>query len=145
MDVVEILLSVVLVCAGVVCGVAVWALRDLVATSHSLRLTSDELRARLVPLADKADVTVDALNAELLRIDGIITQFEDTSSRVSHASATISDIVNAPGEIVSEAASRVRKAWNYRKHSASPAAHVEKTDSAHVEDADGAQDDEAVS
>jgi hypothetical protein len=120
LDVVQILLSVVLVCAAVLCGVAVWALRDIVATSRSLRSTSDELRERIVPLAEKADVTVDALNAELLRVDGIITQFEDTSSRVSHASATISDIVNAPGEIVSEAASRVRRAWIDRRPAPAP-------------------------
>jgi hypothetical protein len=115
LDFVQIVLVVVLISAGILCGVAVWALRDFVATSRSVRLTSEDLRTRLVPLIDKADVTVDALNAELLRVDGIITQFEDTSSRVNHASSAISDIVNAPAEIVSEAASRMRRAWKDRK------------------------------
>lgn len=117
MDTVQILLAVVLVAAVALIGVAVWALRDAVATSRSVRRTSEEVRDRLVPLLDKADVTVDAVNVELLRIDGIITQFEDTSSRVSHASSTISDIVNAPVGLVSEAASRVRNAWKGRGRS----------------------------
>ncbi len=115
MDTVQILLAVVLVAAVALIGVAIWALRDAVATSRSVRRTSEEVRDRLVPLLDKADVTVDAVNVELLRIDGIITQFEDTSSRVSHASSTISDIVNAPVGLVSEAAQRVRQAWKDRK------------------------------
>ncbi|PKQ16166.1 MAG: hypothetical protein CVT67_06105 [Actinobacteria bacterium HGW-Actinobacteria-7] len=119
MDVLQIVLVAVLVLAGALCGVAVWALRDLVVTSRSLRLTSEQVRSRLVPLLDKADVTVDAVNVELLRLDGIITQFEDTSSRVSHASATITDIVNAPAGLVSEAALRMRQAWKDRKRTQS--------------------------
>lgn len=115
MDAVQILLTVVLVAAAALIGVAIWALRDAVATSRSVRETSEEVRDRLIPLLDKVDVTVDAVNVELLRIDGIITQFENTSSRVSHASSTINDIVNAPVGLVSEAALRVRQAWKDRR------------------------------
>jgi ABC-type transporter Mla subunit MlaD len=120
LDVTQVILAVGLAVVGVTCVAAIWALRDFVATSRSLRAASDDIRERVVPLLEKADITVDAANMELLRIDAIITRFEDTSSRVSSASATITDIVNAPADLVTEAATRVRRAWKDRKrtHSA---------------------------
>jgi len=115
LDPLQVISAVALLIVGATCGVVAWALRDFVATSRSVRLTSEELRTRVVPMLEKADITVDAVNVELLRIDAIITRFEDTTSRVSNASATISDIVNAPADIVTEAATRVRRAWKDRK------------------------------
>ena len=122
MGTVDLLLVVLLVAASALCGVAVWALVDMVKTSRSARGLSDDTRERLVPLLDKADVTVDALNAEILRVDAIITQLERTSSRVSHASETISEIVNAPGEIVGDVAGRVRRAWKDKRRASEAAA-----------------------
>lgn len=121
MDATTVLQWVLLGSAISLCGVAIWALIDFVQTSRSLRATSDETRERLVPLLDKADVTVDAVNAELLRVDSIITRFEDTSEKVTSASNTITDIVNAPAEIVNEAASRFRQAWKGRHRPGEPA------------------------
>lgn len=118
LDAIDVLVVVLLVSASVLCGVAIWALRELVSTSRSLKGLTDDTRERLVPLLDKADVTVDAVNAELLRIDGIITRFEDASEKVSHASGTISNIVSAPGEIANEMATRVRKKWGDRRRAA---------------------------
>ncbi len=111
----NVLLLVLLAAATAACLAAVWALREAVFTARSMRLLSDDLRERLVPLLDKADVTVDAANAELLRIDGAITRFEDAANRVGEASNTLSEIVQAPAEIVSGVADRVRHAWKHRK------------------------------
>lgn len=115
MDPVELMRFAVLAAALAVCGFAVWALREVALAMKSVRRLSDGSRERLEPLLDKADVTVDAVNAELLRIDAIITQFETAGERVSSASGTISGIVHAPSELVSEVAERVRRAWKDRK------------------------------
>ena len=68
--------------ASALCGVAIWALIEAVKTARSAQLLADDLDARLVPLLDKADVTVDAINAELLRIDEIVTRVEEVTDRV---------------------------------------------------------------
>lgn len=110
---------IVLLIAGAACAAAVWAFIELARTMRSVRALSDDAARKLPPLVDKIDVTVDAVNAELLRIDGIITKFEDAGERVSSASGTIHDIVNAPTEIVTGVAARVRNAWRERKHAPS--------------------------
>ena len=83
------LLAVLLVCASALCGVAIWALTESVKTARSARQLADDLDARLVPLLDKADVTVDAMNAELLRIDQIVTRVEEVTDRVSDTSRVV--------------------------------------------------------
>jgi len=101
-----------------------------------MRALSDDVRTRLVPILEKADVTIDATNAELLRIDGAITKFEEASVRVSAASGTLSDIVQAPGEIVNGVADRVRRAWKDRRRS-----HADETE--HEEAAGYSEEQEA--
>lgn len=102
--------------------VAIWALIELGRASRSVRGLSDQMRERVIPLLEKADVTIDAANAELWRIDGAITRFEEASVRVSAASGTLSEIVQHPGEVVSGVADRVRKAWRERRRSTDAAA-----------------------
>ncbi len=80
------LLAVLLVVASALCGVAIWALTEAVKTARSPGSLADDLDTRLVPLLDKADVTVDAMNAELLRIDQIVTRVEEVTDRVSSTS-----------------------------------------------------------
>jgi hypothetical protein len=109
------LLAVLLVLASALCGVAIWALTEAVKTVRSARLLADDLDTRLVPLLDKADVTVDAMNAELLRIDQIVTRVEEVTDRVNSTSRTVQEVANAPGEIVNDLADRVRRAWKTRK------------------------------
>jgi hypothetical protein len=111
----SILLSVLLVLASVLCGVGIWALFEATKTSRSVRILSDDLDARVVPLLEKADITVDALNAELLRIDSIVTQIEEITARVDTTSRTVQDVANAPAEIVTDIADRVRRAWKNRQ------------------------------
>lgn len=115
MDATTVLLSVLIVVASVLCGVAIWALTEAVKTARSLRVLSDDLDARIVPLIDKLDVSVDAFNAELLRVDAIVTRFEEISDRVESTSRTVQDVANAPVEIVTDLADRVRRAWRTRK------------------------------
>lgn len=115
MNTVSVLVSVLIVVAVAMCGVAIWALTEAVKTAKSVRTLSDDLDERVVPLLEKADVTVDALNAELLRIDAIVTRFEEISDRVETTSRTVQEVANAPVEIVTDFADRVRRAWRTRK------------------------------
>jgi hypothetical protein len=112
---------VLMIAATAACIAVVWLSKELVESARSLRVFADETRERLVPLLDKADITVDAANAELLRIDAAVTRFEDASVRVSAATGTLSEIVQAPAEIVTGVAGRVRRAWKERQRHA--AAH----------------------
>lgn len=136
MDPVTVLIIIILVLGSVVCGFAIRALILVIRAVRSLQVIMD---SQVTPLLDKTDVTVDAVNAEILRIDAIITSVEQTSSRVSNASNTIHDIVNAPAELVTGVADRVRKAWKDRRREAgdeteyheshdSPSAQSEKTE-----------------
>lgn len=114
----NILLIVLLVAATGACIAAVWVSREAVLTLRELRSFTDETRERLLPLLEKADVTIDAANIELLRLDAAITSFEDAGARISAASATISEVVQTPAEIVTGVADKVRKAWKDRRHEA---------------------------
>lgn len=135
MNTTTVLLSVLIVIAGALCVVAMWALAELVKTARSVRSLSDDLDARVVPLIDKLDVSVDAFNAELLRIDAIVTRFEDISDRVDSTSRTVQEVANAPVEIVTDIADRVRHAWRTRK-----SAHHKEHNVAPAETTAGASD-----
>ena len=63
------------------------------------------------PLIDKADVTVDAMNAELLRVDGIVTTIEEVSDRVGETTRTVHAVTNAPKEIANAMGPQLRAAW----------------------------------
>jgi uncharacterized membrane protein (DUF2068 family) len=114
--IVEVMIVVALLAAIAVCATAIWALREAVGTMRSLKAFTEDTRSRLDPLLEKAEVAVDAVTVELLRIDAIIGRFEEAGDRVSTASGAISGIVNAPTELVNEVASRVLRAWKDRHH-----------------------------
>ena len=143
------LLAVLLVLASALCGVAIWALTESVKTARSARQLADDLDTRLVPLLDKADVTVDAMNAELLRIDLIVTRVEEVTDRVSDTSRAVQEVANAPAEMVNEFAERVRRAWKTRKQPAQqsdqqPAQQQADTPSPRADDEDAPEPDGAA-
>lgn len=115
MAVVNVLIIVLLIAATAACLALIWASRQTAATMVSVRSLAEDTRTRLLPLLDKADVTVDAANVELLRIDAAITRFEEASVRVGAASSTLSGMVHAPADIVTGVAERVRHAWKDRR------------------------------
>jgi uncharacterized protein YoxC len=110
-----ILLSLLLVLACAFAGVGIWASLEIGRASRSLRTLSDDLDERAMPLLEKADITVDALNAELLRVDTIVSRIEDITDRVESTSRTVQEVASAPGEIVNDIADRVRRAWKRRQ------------------------------
>ena len=106
----SVLTTVLLISAIALCATGIWAFVRVGLASGAVKNLADDLEGRVVPLAEKADVTVDAMNAELLRVDAIVTQIEDVSERVASASSAVATIVNAPVGAVSELGERLRKA-----------------------------------
>ena len=89
--------------------VGIYAVSVLLRAVRNLLAAVEDVRSRLVPLLDKADITVDAVNAELLRLDAIVTQAEEVGDAVS----TASDFIRSP---VSRAADGIaRLARSFRK------------------------------
>jgi hypothetical protein len=130
-----VLLTVLLVLASVLCVVSVWTVVQAGRTSRSLKTLADDLDSRVVPLLEKADITVDALNAELLRVDGIVSRIEEITDRVESTSRTVQGVANAPAEIVTDIADRVRRAWKRRQNDTAP----------YAEDADATEDSQQPS
>lgn len=94
MDIAGALTIVLIVVAIVLASSGVWAVFVIVRTARDVASAVEDVRSRLVPLLEKADVTVDALNAELLRVDAIVTQAEEVGEAVSTASEFIRSPVN---------------------------------------------------
>lgn len=109
MDVRSVLDTVLVVAAICVCGIGVWALVEVIKTSRSARVLFDDLDQRAIPLLEKADITIDAVNAELLRIDEIVSRVGDVSERVAATSSVVQGAVNAPLEAVNLVGGRLRR------------------------------------
>ena len=77
--------------------------------------TVSELRGSVVPILDKVDVSVDALNAQLLRLDGILSSFETATQKVTHTSEAVSGIVSTPVDLVSGFTDKLRRGWKTRR------------------------------
>ncbi len=103
-----------LVAAIALCGVGIWAAIELARTARSSRKLADDLDERVPPLADKLDVTVDAFNAELLRVDIIVDQLEGAVDRFTGTAETVREVVDAPIHLVSEVAERFRHGFRRR-------------------------------
>lgn len=112
MQTTQTLQIVLMIAAIAVCAVAVYALIEFIKTARSARLFAEESRVRIIPLLDKVDITVDAANAELLRIDGIVTQFEEVSSHVSSTTSAVKDAVHAPMDAVNAVSTGLRGAYS---------------------------------
>ncbi|MDO9556749.1 MAG: DUF948 domain-containing protein [Coriobacteriia bacterium] len=112
MEVLDIVLAAMLV---VLIGVGIYATFLLVRTLGEARTFMTEMRERLTPLLKKADVTIDAVNAELLRLDGIVTQVEEVSGTVSSTTRVATEIIRSPMNKVAEVGSKLIGALRTRR------------------------------
>lgn len=110
MDVTSALTIALLVVAIALAVAALYGVKVLVDSARSVTATVDEVRERLVPLLEKADVTVDAVNAELLRLDAIVTQAEGVGDAVSSAS----DFIRSPVNSAAQGITRIIRAFGKR-------------------------------
>lgn len=111
---IPLLVVIALVAAVALCGVGIWAAIELAKAARSSRKLADDLDERVVPLTDKLDVSVDAFNAELLRVDMIVDQLEGAVDRFTGTADTVREVVDAPIHLVTEVAERVRKGFRRR-------------------------------
>jgi uncharacterized protein YoxC len=91
-DVFGTTLTIVLI---VLAALGLYALVTLIRTLRDVREAVADVRTRLVPLLEKADVTVDAVNAELLRLDAIVSKAEEVGEAVSSAGEAIRSPFNS--------------------------------------------------
>lgn len=112
MQVLDIVLAVLLVALA---ALAIYAVVVLIKTLGEVRLFMAETRGRLEPLLEKADVTLDAVNAELLRLDGIVTQVEEVSGQVSSTTRVASEFIRSPVNKAAEVGSRLIGAFKTRR------------------------------
>lgn len=112
MQVLEIVLASLLV---VLAAVGIYAVFMLVRTLGETRAFMTETRERLTPLLEKADVTLDAVNAELLRLDGIVTQVEEVSGTVSSTTRVASEFIRSPVNKFAEVGSKLIGAFRTRR------------------------------
>jgi len=103
-------LGIVLTIVAIVLALAaIYGVFVLVKAVKDLQMAAEDVRSRLVPLLEKADVTIDALNAELLRLDAIMSQAEGVGEAVSTASEFIRSPVNTAAQGIARLARSFRK------------------------------------
>jgi len=98
------------VAALVLTLVALYGLVVIIKAVRSIETAVEDVRVRLVPLLEKADVTIDAANAELLRLDAIVTQAEEVGDAVS----TASDFIRSPVNTAAQGIARALRSFGKR-------------------------------
>ena len=103
------ILELALIVLGIAfAGAGIYAAIIFVQTLRDVQTTLVDVRERVVPLLDKVDITVDALNAELLRVDGIVTDIEEVSGAVSSAT----DIIRTPVDALAGLGGRIARSFS---------------------------------
>ncbi|MDR1775385.1 MAG: DUF948 domain-containing protein [Actinomycetes bacterium] len=117
------ILKVVLMALGAIAFIVLIAvlvnlaklLKTSKATMADVDRTVAELRDSTVPIVNKLNVTVDAVNAELLRLDSIIDQVEAAGHKVTSATEAVGNVVQTPVDIVSGIADKLRHNWKVKR------------------------------
>ena len=108
MDTGSVLGIVLTVLAIALAGFAIYVLVVALRLARELHAATSEVRAKFVPLVDKADITLDLMNAELLRVDGIVSDIEQVSGAVSSAS----DVIRGPVNVVQKLGAGLARAFS---------------------------------
>lgn len=108
MDAASIITSILPYLYALVALAAVYALVQIGRLVGKMAHQMEELTARVNPILEKADVSVDAINAELLRVDGILSDVEEMSSAAASATRAVESVTTAPIEIAINFADRLR-------------------------------------
>ncbi len=95
--------------AIVVVLLAGWGVIEVVRAARSARKLAEELYSTVPPVVAHADATITAFNRELARMDGVVTQLEEVSDRVTSTTRAAQEIVEAPAAAVSGLANGARR------------------------------------
>ncbi|MDI6713007.1 MAG: hypothetical protein QMD96_07190 [Anaerosomatales bacterium] len=107
-------MSIVLGALGAIAlGAAIYAAVEVVRLARRTERVVAHLEQTLPPLLEKIDVAVDAVNVELLRIDGIVSDVESVSDTVSSAT----DVIRTPMEALASLGGRIARAVSRARRS----------------------------
>jgi len=109
MDAPQVLQILLYIALLALCGTAIWALVVVMRAARSTTKLADDLDAKLPPLIDKASLTLDAVNAEVARVDDLVAQIEEVSDNISSTTRAASEIVGAPAAAVAGLGDRARR------------------------------------
>ena len=73
--------------------------------------------AKVDPLVDRVQLTLDAANLEIMRVDGILENVSEITNAASSATAAVDNITNAPIKAVNSVTSRMRSKLGSKKAS----------------------------
>jgi uncharacterized protein YoxC len=76
--------------------VTVWLLVQLVRTMGIMNQLLDDVRVETVPLISKFQTTMDHVNTELERVDGVLTAVESMSQKANSATKVVQEVVTSP-------------------------------------------------
>jgi len=101
---------VILYAVGIVAVVlAGWGAVEVIRTARSARRLTDQLYSTVPGVIERADEAIIAFNSELARMDGVVSQLEEVSDRVTSTTRAAQEIVEAPAAAVSGLASGARR------------------------------------
>jgi uncharacterized protein YoxC len=109
MDVQSVLLIALYTALIALAFFGIWGVREVVTTARSVRRLSDDLSLTLPPLIERAGATLTSIDSELARVNGVVSQIEEVSDRVSSTTRAAQGIVEAPLAAVSGLADGARR------------------------------------
>ncbi len=86
-----------------------WGVVEVIRVARSARRLAEELYSTVPPVVAHADATISAFNRELARMDGVVTQLEEVSDRVTSTTRAAQELVEAPAAAVSGLANGARR------------------------------------
>ena len=110
----NVLLIIVAVVAIAALGVAIWALVRAADTMASVKRLADDTDRDLVPLMAKADATLDAVNEELGRVQGIVEQVREVTDSVTETKRAADRVVDDAVGGVARVGRVIATAWRKR-------------------------------
>lgn len=73
-----------------------WLLYQLVRTMGIMNHFLDDVRGETMPLLSRFQTTMDHVNTELDRVDGILTAVESMSEKANKATKVVQEVVTSP-------------------------------------------------
>lgn len=73
-----------------------WLLFQLIQTMGIVNQFLDEVRIETIPLITRFQATMDHVNNELDRVDGILTAVESMSQKANNATKVVQEVVTSP-------------------------------------------------
>jgi uncharacterized protein YoxC len=81
---------------GLMAIISAWLLVQLVRTMNIMNQFLDDIRVETVPLISKLQTTMDHVNTELERVDGVLTAVESMSQKANSATKVVQEVVTSP-------------------------------------------------